>query len=119
VNEILDMERRLEEIHGPIPRHTARRNRVSLVYFIQARHGGPIKVGIATNPRRRLRELQTAHAHELVIRRMTPGGLDLEQKIHKQFAHLRLRGEWFTSAQELMEFIETLPVVLESPEQNV
>jgi sRNA-binding protein len=34
------------------------------------------------------------------------GGRNLERKLHRQFAHIRARGEWFHRTPELLTFIE-------------
>lgn len=110
--DVLDMERRLEDTYGPIPRRRMRAP-IAYVYFIQAKHGGPVKIGVSTSPSRRLASLQTAHAYELVIRRMVPCTVGLELELHARFADLRLRGEWFTARADLLDYIASLP---ESPE---
>jgi hypothetical protein len=48
------------------------------VYFIQAKEGGPVKVGKAVDPVARLRELQCANASELVIRAVIAAQQDTE-----------------------------------------
>ncbi|MEE9610392.1 MAG: GIY-YIG nuclease family protein [Desulfatiglandales bacterium] len=76
------------------------------IYFIQAVNGGPIKIGLAKNPKARLSELQTAHPYELHIVGVIPnGGKLLESSLHKQFANERLNGEWFKESHSLLEVI--------------
>lgn len=108
------MEAALEEMHGPIARYRPRRRALQFVYFIQAGADGPIKIGVAHEPAMRLAALQTAHAYELFIRQAIAGGHDLEASLHERFAHLRLLGEWFAPAPELLAYIASL----ESPEQT-
>ena len=78
--------------------------RMSSVYFVQA-NDGHIKIGLARDVQKRLASLQTAHAHELVLLVAIEGTFRLEQSLHRKFAHLRLRGEWFRPEPELLELI--------------
>lgn len=75
------------------------------VYFIRAGHSGPVKIGTADDPERRLRHLQTAHYETLRIIRTLDGGVDVESWLHKRYKKHRIRGEWF-DYQESMESIE-------------
>lgn len=52
------------------------------VYFIQAEHGGPVKIGWARDPAKRLRELQTGSPHRLVVRATIAGALADEAALH-------------------------------------
>jgi hypothetical protein len=80
----------------------------SYVYFIQAGDGGPIKIGIARSPERRLIELQVGNHAKLRILALTPGGWGEERALHDKFAALRLNGEWFDPAPELLSYIEAI-----------
>lgn len=74
-------------------------------YAIQAGPDGPIKIGVARKPAERLKTLQTGNASELrglAAWRVLPYE---EAAIHKAFADLRLRGEWFKPAPELIDFV--------------
>ncbi len=71
----------------------------SVTYFIQAVDGGPIKIGTARDVSARLAELQVANPNELVILGTTPLP---EASVHRRFAHLRIRGEWFTASASLL-----------------
>ena len=75
------------------------------VYFIRAGTSGPIKIGKAQNVRVRLSTLQTSTAVPLHVLGIVAGGRDRERELHEQFAHLRLRGEWFVPEPELLQFI--------------
>lgn len=78
------------------------------VYFIQAIDGGPIKIGKAALPRTRLRTLQTAHHQELRLIGYVRGGGAVEQIILREFAAIRIRGEWFKPTRRLLRFINDL-----------
>lgn len=77
----------------------------SLVYFIQAGHDGPIKIGRSRSPLTRLQELQTGNAMQLRYCGAVEGGAALEQALHEHFASIRLTGEWFTPTPELVDYI--------------
>lgn len=78
------------------------RDRNGKVYFIQAEHGGPVKIGWSDSPSYRLRELQTGNPYKLVIRKTLPGGPTREAEVHEDFAHARIgASEWFKPVPEL------------------
>lgn len=82
-----------------------RATRTSSVYFILDAPSRAIKIGWADHPPHRLNELQPGNPHELRIIGTIPGGASREGKLHRRFAHLRIRGEWFRADSELMAFI--------------
>lgn len=65
------------------------------VYFIQAIGGGPIKIGWAKDPAKRLVLLQCGNPVELRICRTHPGTIQDERGLHRIFGEVHLRGEWF------------------------
>lgn len=75
------------------------------VYFITF-EGGPIKIGKALDVKKRLSALQTSSPETLFVLGAISGGSEMEASLHKQFSHLRLRGEWFRRESELLSFIE-------------
>ena len=79
----------------------------SVVYFIQAASGGPVKIGVTTDLGARLSGLQTAHPEQLRVLHSTPGDATDEAYFHARFAHLRLRGEWFRHEGTLSAYLET------------
>lgn len=77
------------------------------VYFIAAKVG-PIKIGMAIDPVRRLKSLQTSHPEPLSILATSSGGPEREREYHKQFAGHRLHGEWFERCPEIDAEIKRL-----------
>jgi hypothetical protein len=65
----------------------------------------------------RLGELQTGNPRKLICRRLIPGTIEEEQKLHQTFAEERLCGEWFTYSERVKIWEETLskPEILDSP----
>lgn len=83
--------------------------RYGFVYFIQAEHGGPVKIGYSESIGKRLEQLQTSSPYRLrVIGRMR-GGRTREKELHERFEHSRLNGEWFDLTDELQQLIDDSP----------
>jgi uncharacterized Zn finger protein len=73
------------------------------VYYL--RFGDRVKIGTTTNLALRL----VAIPHDELLA-TEPGSLALEKQRHEQFAHLRVRGEWFSHAGALADYIDSLRV---------
>lgn len=69
------------------------------VYFIQQGEEGPLKIGWAVDPEKRLREFQTANPQTLFLRGAVPGSREDEANFHAFFWEHRIRGEWFQPCQ--------------------
>lgn len=83
-----------------------------MVYFIQADYG-PVKIGHAINPYKRMQDLQGACPCKLKLLATMPGGARLERQIHRFFAHLNIRGEWFNLDGCLLSFVENNAKIFE------
>jgi hypothetical protein len=75
--------------------------RVAVVYYIA--FGDRIKIGTSVNLRKRLQELPFDK-----VLAIEPGGISVEHRRHEQFAHTRVRGEWFEHSPQLLAHIESL-----------
>jgi hypothetical protein len=77
----------------------------SIVYFIQAADGGPIKIGRSTEMglTSRLSGIQTGNPRRLVICSYLEGTGALESELHLRFGWAHVRGEWFAPVPELVE----------------
>jgi T5orf172 domain len=87
----------------------ARRPRSAKIktYFIRGVQTGLIKIGkTSQSVAHRLENLQSGSPDYLLIMKFV--NEDREDEYHKQFAHLRQHGEWFTPELELLEFINKL-----------
>jgi hypothetical protein len=87
-----------------------RRLRREYVYLVQAivdgKLSGPVKIGTTRVPTQRLNQLQTGNPQLLYLRFSIPverAGW-LERFIHQQYAHLRIRGEWFEFSQDIIDW---------------
>jgi sRNA-binding protein len=97
------------------PRETPFAGHQSKVYFVQAGPGGPIKIGIADDLAARVAGLQTANAAKLSLLTWCHGGLPRERELHRQFAALRLHGEWFQPGDELRALIARIQQEHDAP----
>ena len=88
----------------PLPR---RKRPTLYTYFIGAEHG-PIKIGSARDVHQRLTVLQTGHPEPLYIYAYADGGYETEEKMHRDFAADRLRGEWFRRSERILHHIVKL-----------
>ena len=69
-----------------------------------ANNNGMVKFGFSKDPDRRVRALQTGSSDLLVLLETVPVGdrsvREMERLLHREFAHLRSRGEWFSISPE-------------------
>jgi hypothetical protein len=91
---------------APTAAQIARMPTTGSVYFIQGVDGGPIKIGKANFPERRLYDLQASSPVRLRILATVAGGMRREYELHRQFKASRLHGEWFEPTPELLAEIE-------------
>jgi hypothetical protein len=88
-----------------------RNPRPGWLYFLQAGDDGPIKIGCAVNVFERARYLQCGHYEELFILGLLDGDQSQEDRLHRMFAHLNIRGEWFQPGGELKEFVSSQTMI--------
>lgn len=74
-------------------------------YFVQAKGGGPIKIGRTTQFSYRMNKLRLGCPFPLRVLGILLG--DHEAMLHQRFADDRLHGEWFKVSWELAVFMET------------
>jgi hypothetical protein len=67
---------------------------------------GCVKIGYSARPRARARE------NGAILLAMTPGGQDLEERVHWQFRHLRYCHEFFWPEPSVLAWIASLPIQL-------
>lgn len=78
-----------------------------MIYFLRAKDSGNIKIGYSTNPEQRKAGLQSAHYEELEFVGLMDGTIDDETVIKRRFAKHKIRGEWYSPHQEILDFIAT------------
>jgi hypothetical protein len=54
-----------------------------------------VKIGVASDVERRIKNLQVAAPTRIVLRWSARGGLPLESHLHEKFRRRRMSGEWF------------------------
>lgn len=69
--------------------------------YLVRRPDGAIKIGVSADVTRRVKALTCAAGHPLELVADVPGGLVLEEALHRRFASSRLIGEWFRPNAEL------------------
>jgi hypothetical protein len=96
---------------------------MSDIYFIQA-GSGPIKIGCASYPRRRLKELQCASHEKLKLLATIPGGdRTMEAELHRLLRPHQIRREWFKPVPAVMKVVRAAkkgepPSDLPDPRRN-
>jgi len=75
----------------------------AMIYFLQ--NGATVKIGYAADANLRTDYLQTGSPHNMEVLGTIEGGYEDENELHRRFAHLHIRGEWFRLEKELMFFI--------------
>ena len=72
------------------------------VYFVEE-EGGYVKIGLShvAYVLNRVIGLQNANPRKLTLRRIVEGDFVAEDRLHRYFEHLHVRGEWFTVDDEL------------------
>jgi hypothetical protein len=79
-----------------------------IVYFIGIVELEAIKIGTTGNLTSRMSNLRTASPVKPELLAVLEGGRDLEATMHNRFQNLRINGEWFRAAPELVEFLVAL-----------
>lgn len=87
--------------YGDVPDADLPLPRIDVVYYL--RFDRRVKIGTSMRPRQRLASI--LHEELLAFER---GGRGIEQQRHRQFAHAREGGEWFTLTDELGAHIAAL-----------
>jgi len=95
IEDIKNRKRTISSIYGQIVNPFKISKKGKYIYIIQAKNGGPIKIGIAINPRMRLKELQIGNPNELQIIKLIEGGIKEERELHRKFKKYQLINEWF------------------------
>lgn len=83
------------------------------VYFILNEDSRAIKIGRARDLDKRMKALQTSSPAQLKLIKSvqlesTQEAQELEKTLHRQFAEIRLTGEWFRAEAHLLEYIDQL-----------
>lgn len=78
-----------------------------MIYFIQYGKDDFIKIGYTeNNVLDRMQALQTSSPYKLNLLGVIEGDELTEKSLHEKFKKYHIRGEWFKSGKELLQFID-------------
>jgi hypothetical protein len=81
-------------------------DRKSYIYFIRINAGGrPIKIGKSVDVRTRYDQLNTFMPFDTELLGVMEGGAKEEKKLHRLFKKHHMKREWFSSSDEILEFV--------------
>jgi len=97
----------LREYARVLEKRLAQYEKPDYVYFLHDAAAGVIKVGHSQAVEQRLKVLSRQTGRDLILLGVMPGNKYLKRRVQQQFKHL-LTGdaEWYTAADELMDYIE-------------
>lgn len=95
-----------KSIVGRMLEKRGRRAQKHRVYFVRC--GGFIKIGLATNVRKRLLCLQTHSPHEMTLLMDSHGSVAVEREYHKRFATNHHKNEWFRLEGDLLVYLRDM-----------
>jgi hypothetical protein len=76
-----------------------------VTYLMLNNRNGFVKIGVSLNPAFRERTLQSEEPEVLLIAVLESGPPGMERTLHREYADLRLRGEWFALQPEDVQSI--------------
>lgn len=78
------------------------------VYFLLSHDEAMVKIGKASNPRKRIRDIRHMNPHPLHVLGVVFGYTNVETRLHELWRRKRSHGEWFQYDEELAKYIERL-----------
>lgn len=76
------------------------------VYFFVCHETNEVKIGVSNNVERRKSQIEREEGRKLyTIGVINGASFDLESRLHRRFAHIRTRNEWFEWCDEIKLFI--------------
>lgn len=76
------------------------------IYIARMASSGSIKIGFTTDLATRVSNLWYMVPGGVTVLTSFLGTPDAEAFLHKKFSHLRISGEWFEPADEILEFVD-------------
>lgn len=77
----------------------------TFIYAIHCPNKNEVKIGYATDPIKRLAQLQTATTDRLDILLTFSGNIEVEKLLHNRLEKFRLGGEWFIANSVVLKTI--------------
>ena len=106
---------KLKVIDSVLPEYKGKK---SYIYIIKNLDSNNLKVGVGSDPLKRLKQLQTGSDSELFLvytSFLCSNAFNLENDIHNYFKEFHVRGEWFkVSEKEVISYLEKQRYVLSS-----
>lgn len=78
------------------------------VYAVQSQSTNLVKIGMSTNPARRIAELRRMKGDQLFVLSVCRGGRSLEVALHRYLQSYRQHGEWFAPHDVVLRVCEML-----------
>lgn len=79
-----------------------------MVYVIQQKNDGPIKIGESTSLVSRMTVLKQGNPYSFNFLAAVDGNTDLESALHQRFDRYKIRGEWFHPCREILNYISNV-----------
>jgi Meiotically Up-regulated Gene 113 (MUG113) protein len=79
------------------------------VYFMYC--AGMVKIGYSRSLARRIVKMRTDMPHPFELIHADEGGPKTERMLHREFAELRVRGEWFKADKKIFDHIRRRRIV--------
>ena len=79
-----------------------------MVYVIQQKNNGPIKIGESISLVSRMTVLKQGNPYSFNFLAAVDGNTDLESALHQRFNRYKIRGEWFHPCREILDYISNV-----------
>lgn len=83
-----------------------------MIYFVRCSETNAVKIGYAVDPWKRFSKIQSDSPGSLQLLAVQAGGRAEERELHKRYAGLWRRGEWFDYGPDLQSHVASLPPAL-------
>lgn len=104
----LDVAAHVSRSAREIAKASTAKARETFVYFVQQGDGGPVKIGVAKDPRNRLADLQVGSPYPLRLLCVFRTIVAYESELHRTLRDYRLSGEWFEPHPLILGIAEVL-----------
>lgn len=92
-----------------------------MVYFAGNIKNNLIKIGKANHVKRRIAGWSSGFPYDITLLLTLEGNEELEKSLHYHFRKYRLKGEWFTASEEILNFISapySIPILFSAHNDN-
>ncbi len=76
-----------------------------MIYFVQS-ESGPIKIGYTASVTKRLSQIKGSTVETVTLLGTMDGDRSQEKELHTRFIKYNIKGEWFSPADDILEFIQ-------------